>query len=347
MGDILRRCQGEGRPYLPVRPEPSTTKSARELGGRTDGRTDAGPASPPPGPSAAAALAGLAPRRPGAPHRSGECLTNRTWPRTCPPPPSTPVSERNPRAARPKCRQVRGPRVRPQPRLLGARGGRGVGHQAPARGSAAAAMIPAPALPKFAVRPAPRAASGRGWARGAGGRRRTPRLAAEGSQGARRPRAGEAFSAPFSSGFWAARRGPLPAGVGSGRAVPGAGRGGPGRAWGVGRSPGLGARAAGPPRARPGPAWPGLGGGEVPGAVAPEGAGAPGSPGRRKVCNKREFGLAPGSGGAQNATRGRLGRRARSERSWRRPGASECLRAVRGGYYSAGPASRSAQVSGA
>uniref|UniRef100_A0ABI7ZZW1 Cyclin dependent kinase 2 associated protein 1 n=1 Tax=Felis catus TaxID=9685 RepID=A0ABI7ZZW1_FELCA len=87
-------CQGEGRPYLPVRPEPSTTKSARELGGRTDGRSDAGPASPPPGlaaaAAAAAALAGLAPRRPGAPRRSGGCLTNRTWPRTCPPPPSTP-----------------------------------------------------------------------------------------------------------------------------------------------------------------------------------------------------------------------------------------------------------------
>lgn len=93
-------CQGEGRPYLPVRPEPSTTKSARELGGRTDGRSDAGPASPPPGLAAAAALAGLAPRRPGAPRRSGGCLTNRTWPRTCPPPPSTPVSECAPRAAR-------------------------------------------------------------------------------------------------------------------------------------------------------------------------------------------------------------------------------------------------------
>lgn len=71
-------CQGEGRPYLPVRPEPSTTKSARELGGRTDGRTDARTASPPPGLAAAAALAGRAPLRPGAPRRSGGCLTNRT-----------------------------------------------------------------------------------------------------------------------------------------------------------------------------------------------------------------------------------------------------------------------------
>ncbi|XP_016009237.2 cyclin-dependent kinase 2-associated protein 1 isoform X1 [Rousettus aegyptiacus] len=72
MGDILRRCQGEGRPYLPVRPEPSTTKSARELGGRTDGRTDAGPAPPPPGLAAAAAAPRAGPRcAPRAPPPGG------------------------------------------------------------------------------------------------------------------------------------------------------------------------------------------------------------------------------------------------------------------------------------
>ncbi|XP_053433422.1 cyclin-dependent kinase 2-associated protein 1-like [Nycticebus coucang] len=36
MGDILRQCQGEGWPYLPVWPEPSTTKSAWVLGGLLD-----------------------------------------------------------------------------------------------------------------------------------------------------------------------------------------------------------------------------------------------------------------------------------------------------------------------
>lgn len=54
-----------------MRPEPSTTKSARELGGRTDGRTDARTASPPGLAAAAFTLAGRAPLRPGAPRRSG------------------------------------------------------------------------------------------------------------------------------------------------------------------------------------------------------------------------------------------------------------------------------------
>lgn len=94
---------------------------------------------------------------------------------------------------------------------------------------------------------------------------------------------GRLFSAPFSSGFWAARRGPLPAGVGSGRATPGAGRGarGPGRpqgAGGAGPGLGVGGRAAGVQASEAGPCVDRAGAASVPGAGAPEGAGPPGSP---------------------------------------------------------------------
>ncbi|XP_027269747.2 cyclin-dependent kinase 2-associated protein 1 isoform X2 [Cricetulus griseus] len=61
MGDILRRRQGEGRPYLPARPEPATTKSARAPGGRSDGRGDVGP----PGPGLGLAVAAAAALAPG------------------------------------------------------------------------------------------------------------------------------------------------------------------------------------------------------------------------------------------------------------------------------------------
>lgn len=114
---------GRGRPYLPARPEPPTTKSARALGGRSDGR---GAATLPPGLAAAAAALAAWPRRARRARRPGGCLTNRTWPRTCPPPPSTPVSE--PRATRPERRQVGGPRPAPaggcrgRPRRPGAGG---------------------------------------------------------------------------------------------------------------------------------------------------------------------------------------------------------------------------------
>uniref|UniRef100_A0A8D2GED0 Cyclin dependent kinase 2 associated protein 1 n=1 Tax=Theropithecus gelada TaxID=9565 RepID=A0A8D2GED0_THEGE len=54
---------------------------------RSDGR---GAATLPPGLAAAAAALAAWPRRARRARRPGGCLTNRTWPRTCPPPPSTP-----------------------------------------------------------------------------------------------------------------------------------------------------------------------------------------------------------------------------------------------------------------
>lgn len=142
-------------------------------------------------------------------------------------------------------------------------------------------MIPAPAPPKFAG--APRAAAGPGPGRGRG-RGRPPR-----SPPRRRPRdrgerggrgRGRLFSAPFSSGFWAARRGPLPAGVGSGRATPGAGRG---ARVALGEQ---GARARGwvgsglqrCRRARPGRAWAGRGRRACQVLAPPERSGPLGSP---------------------------------------------------------------------
>lgn len=136
---------------------------------------------------------------------------------------------RGPRAPRPKCCQVGGPHAGPRPRPREPREARGDGHRVPARGSAAAAaMIPALALPKLAgaPRPAPGLGPGLGWGPGRGRPPPSPphrRPRTRGERGGRGQ--GRFSSAPFSSSFWAARRGPLPAGVGSGRAAPGAGRG--------------------------------------------------------------------------------------------------------------------------
>lgn len=72
-----RRRQGEGRPYLPARPEPATTKSARAPGGRSDGCGDVGP----PGPGLGLGLAGALAAWPGSARRARRprgCRTSRT-----------------------------------------------------------------------------------------------------------------------------------------------------------------------------------------------------------------------------------------------------------------------------
>lgn len=331
MGDILRRCQGEGRPYLPVRPEPSTTKSARELGGRTDGRTDAGPASPPPGLAAAAA--------------------SRAGPRCAPPPggmsykpnltahmpaASLNAGECAPRAARaaPQVPPSWGP-ARPGTVPGGPREAGGGGDRVPARGSAAAAaaMIPAPALPKLAG--APRAGLGLGPGPGWGaGRGRPPRFpptpAAEGSRGAWRVRAGDASSAPFSSSFWAARRGPLPAGVGSGRAAAGAGRGARAAGGERGCRPGPGGPAAEAHVCGARPSWGRAGGGGVPGAAAQEVAGRPGRVGVPRGAGDSMNGGLSLARASRVLGAGHVGGplSARCEGSWRGAGDSECSQGV-------------------
>lgn len=98
-----------------------------------------------------------------------------------------------------------------------------------------AAMIPPPAPPKFAVRPALGGAAARARARV----RLAERPGMAGKRGRGRP--GEegfflsSFFPPLPEDFWAARRGPLPAGGGSGRAARGARRGAP-RVGGAGQA---------------------------------------------------------------------------------------------------------------
>lgn len=266
MGDILRRCQGEGRPYLPVRPEPSTTKSARELGGRTDGRTDAGPASPPPGLAAAAAASRAGPRgaprapplggmsykpnltahMPAASLNAGECAppVARAAPQVSPswgPARLAPA----PGGPRGRGRQAQGPGP-------GQRGGRRR-HDSGARAAKVGGCAPRGAGPAAGAGPGP-------GARAAAAVPPTP--AAEGSRGARRARAGEAFLGSFflrllggSARAPAGGSRERPGRAGSG--VPGAGPAPPVGSGGAGRS--CGGRAAGAHVCKAGPAWAGLG----------------------------------------------------------------------------------------
>uniref|UniRef100_F6XPD6 Cyclin dependent kinase 2 associated protein 1 n=1 Tax=Equus caballus TaxID=9796 RepID=F6XPD6_HORSE len=131
--------------------------------------------------------------------------------------------------------------------------------------------------------------------------RRPPTPAAEGSRGARRPRAGEAFLCSF---FLRLLGGSARAPAGGSRERPGrAGSGargaGPGLPLGRGAQAraGAGCRAA---RVRGQGARVQGGGGGVPGAAAPEGAGRLGSPAVQGTRWSAGLGLARGRRGAQS-----------------------------------------------
>lgn len=166
-----------------------------------------------------------------------------------------------------------------------------------------------------------------------------PTPAAEGSWGARRARAGEAFLCSF---FLRLLGGSARAPAGGSRERPGhAGRGarGPGRPWGAGgggREPGAGGAGC-KGACEQGQARRGQGGG---GARArcrrPRGCGAAGvTRGAGDSIVSGGSARRAGAGVPRTRHAGYPLRRARSDRSWRRPGASECLRAAGEGGVSA------------
>ena len=213
---------------------------------------------------------------------------------------------RGPRAPRPNCRQVGGPRARP--RLPGARGGRGRRAPGPGPGQRGRRRHDSGARAAKVRGCAPRRASGPG--RGPGHRRppRSPprrRPRARGERGERgRGRLSRLLFPRLLGGSARAPAGgsrELPGHAGSG--APGLRRGPPLGSWGQVRTGGPGSRGAREQaRATRGRR---CGAARVPGAAAPEGAGPLGSP---AVQGRWSVGARLGwraGWGAQNGAHGR------------------------------------------